>query len=77
MVYVVVDHIRGNLSNEIFRTEQDAIARADQLWSSMSIFGKLRRKSFYVASCDLDEDECIIAYTLDVIKKYGLIQKGK
>lgn len=70
MVYVVVDHIRGNLSKEVFRTEQDAIARSDHLWKTMSIFGKLRRKSFYVASCEMDEDECIIAQTLEVIKNY-------
>lgn len=70
MVYIVVDRKYSKLSKEVFRTEQDAIARADQLWSTMSIFGKLRRKSFYVASCEMDEDECIIAQTLEVIKNY-------
>lgn len=70
MFYVVIDHRRGNLSHEVFKTEQEAIDRADQLWKSMPFFGKLRRKSFYVASCYLDEDDMIIVHTLQPIKRY-------
>lgn len=70
MFYVIIDHSRGRLSHEAFRTEQEAIERANQLWNAMSFFGKLRRRSFYVASCHLDEDNQIISSTLDVIKLY-------
>ena len=68
--FAVIDQTAHDWFETIFDTEAEAINEADYLWGAMTDYDKKRRESFFVASCDLDEDGCIDWDTIKEIKVY-------
>lgn len=70
MKFAVIDQTQGDWFETIFDAESKAIDHADYEWKIMAESDKKRRESYYVASCEVDEDGCIDWDTVYVIKEY-------
>ena len=70
MKYAVIDQTSGDWFEDVFDSEEKAIARADYEWGIMTNSDKAKRVEYYVASCDLTEDGCVDFDTVAVIKVY-------
>lgn len=70
MKYAIIDQTTGDWFENVFETEEAAISRADYEWGIMSQSDKIRRTSYYVASCEVDDDDCIDWNTVQPIKEY-------
>ena len=71
--YAVITETIGDCFDEVFNTEEEAIDRADYEWHSKTYWDKKRTTRFYVASCEVhDDDEDYIDWNLglDIVKTY-------
>ena len=71
--YAVICETTGDCFDEVFDTVEEAIDRADYEWHIMTRYDKKRTTRFYVASCEVhDDDEDYIDWDLglDTIKTY-------
>lgn len=70
MKYAVIDQTTHDWFTDLYDTQEAAINAADYEWGVMTEYDKKRRESYFVASCELDEDDCIDWDTVKEIKVY-------
>lgn len=70
MKYAIIDMTNTDWFEDIFDGEEKAVSVADCQWGTMSKSDKNRRVEYFVASCDLDEDGCVIFESIKEIKRY-------
>ena len=70
MKYAIIDQTKGDWFESIFDTPEDAIREADHYWAHLAKNYKNNRIAYFVASCELDEDDCIDWDTVNPIKNY-------
>ena len=68
--YAVIDWKNGDQFEDIFDTEQEAIAKADREWGNMTQHDKNRREFYAVMYGELDEDGCFDMNTATTVKQY-------
>ena len=67
--FAIIDNLAdGDWFDEMYDTEEEAVAAAEQEWKDLSAFDKNRRHSFYVAEVEINDDgeierECRIVKT--------------
>ena len=71
MKYAIITEIEnGDSFEDIFETEEKALARADYEWDIMTIHDKNRRQFCAVMKGEVDEDGCFDLNTATIIKRY-------
>lgn len=69
--YAIIDQIKnGDMFNEYFDTEAEALKKAEYEWSVMTERGRNGRESFDVMVGEYDEDEGFDFNTADIIKSF-------
>lgn len=68
--YEIMDYVRGDLFNESFLTEAEAVERADYLWSCMSPGDREKRDHFFVLKSVNPDGSAPDHFDGDTVKKY-------
>ena len=68
--YALIDCKNGDMFEDIFETEQDALKAADNQWSHLTARERKEREMFEVMYGEIDEDGCFDLNTSTTIKSY-------
>lgn len=75
MKYAVVDERKhGDIYEKVFDSEKDAMDEAEMDWAHM-VKTERENSTFYVCSCELDEDECIDYNTIEILKEWNRVKR--
>lgn len=70
MKYAIIDMTNPDWFEDVFDSKAKAVSAADYEWGIMSKADKNRRVEYFVASCELDEDGCVIFESIKEINRY-------